>query len=328
MSDQAQELRRLREKLNNALYSQSNRQPFKNKLSISFAGGKGGTGKTALSANVALSLSRRGIKTVLLDADVGLANTNIILGVKPKKNWADFLYNNTPFEDILYFVDNGPILISGASGISDAANLPAYKQEELFLSLGTLESQTDALIIDVGAGIQENIINFSLASNNIIIVTNPDPTALTDAYSFIKVISKKLYNQRVYLIINMARTFEEVKRIYEVFVPMVKSRLDVSLEVLGSISYSEEMVLSVKQSRPLIVNFPRSDAARQIEVITNKLLDNLYTQNQAASIAPTSYNKKLGEGSNISKEDEKEISDGNKNGSFVSRFCKFFGIKK
>lgn len=328
MSDQAQELRKLRERLNNALYSQSNRQPFKNKLSISFAGGKGGTGKTALSVNVALSLSRRGIKTVLLDADVGLANTNIILGVKPPKNWADFLYNDTPFEDILYFVDKGPILISGASGISDAANLPSYKQEELFMSLTTLESHTDALIIDVGAGIQENIINFSIASNNIIIVTNPDPTALTDAYSFIKVISSKLCNQRIYLIVNMARTFEEVKRIYEVFVPMVKSRLGVNLEVLGSISYSEEMVLSVKQSRPLIVNYPRSDAARQIEIITNKLLDNLYNQNQASSIASTSYSKRLGPDPKISKKYEIEESDGDKNGSFVSRFCKFFGIKK
>lgn len=328
MSDQAQELRKLRERLSNALYSQSNRQPFKNKLSISFAGGKGGTGKTVLSVNVALSLSRRGIKTVLLDADVGLANTNIILGVKPPKNWADFLYNDTPFEEILYFVDNGPILISGASGISDAANLPSYKQEELFMSLATLESHTDALIIDVGAGIQENIINFSIASNNIIIVTNPDPTALTDAYSFIKVISSKLYNQRMYLIVNMARTFEEVKRICEVFVPMVKSRLGVNLEVLGSISYSEEMVLSVKQSRPLIVNYPRSDAARQIEIITNKLLDNLYNQNKASSIASTPYSKRLDPDPKISKKDEIEASDGDKNGSFVSRFCKFFGIKK
>ncbi|AEE13827.1 Cobyrinic acid ac-diamide synthase [Thermodesulfobium narugense DSM 14796] len=328
MSDQAQELRRLRERLSSVLYSQSNRQPFKNKLSISFAGGKGGTGKTALSVNVALSFARKGIKTVLLDADVGLANANIILGVKPKKNWADFLYNNALFEEVLYFYDNGLILIPGASGISDAANLPSYKQEELFVSLDTLESQTDVLIIDVGAGIQENIINFSIASNNIIVVTNPDPTALTDAYSFIKVISNRLYNHKVYLVVNMARTFEEVKRIYEVFIPMVKSRLNVNLEILGSISYSEEMVLSVKQSKPLVINYPRSDASRQIEIISNKLLENLYSQNQAKNIVSKPYIKKSDETKISREKNSKDDGEVLQKDSFVSRFCRFFGIKK
>uniref|UniRef100_A0A7C5KBH1 MinD/ParA family protein n=1 Tax=Thermodesulfobium narugense TaxID=184064 RepID=A0A7C5KBH1_9BACT len=327
MNDQAQELRRLREKLSNALYSHSNRQPFKNKLSISFAGGKGGTGKTALSVNIAISFARRRIKTVLLDADVGLANANIILGVKPKKNWADFLYNKASFEDILYFYDNDLILIPGASGISDAANLPSYKQEELFLSLDTLESHTDVLIIDVGAGIQENIINFSIASNNIVVVTNPDPTALTDAYSFIKVISNKLYNHKVYLLINMARTFEEVKRIYELFVPMVKSRLNVDLEILGSISYSEEMVLSVKQSKPLVINYPRSEASRQIEIITTKFLGNLYRQNQVLNAKQEGYVKKANSTKTYVTDDARSVDAGNKD-SFVSRFCKFFGLKK
>ncbi|HEM56439.1 MAG TPA: MinD/ParA family protein [Thermodesulfobium narugense] len=328
MSDQAQELRKLRERLSSVLYSQSNRQPFKNKLSISFAGGKGGTGKTVLSVNVALSFAKNGIKTVLLDADVGLANANIILGIKPKKNWADFLYNNAPFEDILYFYNSNFILIPGASGISDAANLPSYKQEELLVSLDILESQTDILIIDVGAGIQDNIINFSIASNNIVVVTNPDPTALTDAYSFIKIISNRLSVHKIYLVINMARSFDEVKRIYEVFIPMVKSRLNVNLEILGSISYSEEMVLSVKQSKPLVINYPRSGASRQIEIISNKLLENLYSQNQVQSILPKSHFNKPDEFKASRKEGSKSGLDITKSDSFVSRFCKFFGIKK
>ncbi|PMP85733.1 MAG: hypothetical protein C0174_03470, partial [Thermodesulfobium narugense] len=253
---------------------------------------------------------------------------NIILGIKPKKNWADFLYNNAPFEDILYFYNSNFILIPGASGISDAANLPSYKQEELLVSLDILESQTDILIIDVGAGIQDNIINFSIASNNIVVVTNPDPTALTDAYSFIKIISNRLSVHKIYLVINMARSFDEVKRIYEVFIPMVKSRLNVNLEILGSISYSEEMVLSVKQSKPLVINYPRSGASRQIEIISNKLLENLYSQNQVQSILPKSHFNKPDEFKASRKEGSKSGLDITKSDSFVSRFCKFFGIKK
>ena len=176
---------------------------------ISVTSGKGGVGKTSLSVNLAAHLSKQGTKILLIDADLGLSNVEIMLGVTPSYTLKDVIKHGKDIEDVII---NGPYnldFISGGNGFLELAELSEIEREEILIKIHKLEELYDIIIIDTGAGISKNVTDFLAISDEILVITTSEPTALTDAYSIMKVINEGQLKQKVGLIINRVKSKSE-----------------------------------------------------------------------------------------------------------------------
>ena len=158
---------------------------------IAVTSGKGGVGKTSISVNLALQFQQQGKRVVILDADFGLANVEIMLGIRPQYNLADLIFNDKSIEEIITEGPNGVGFISGGSGVQDLVNLDKEKLKKLIAKLVKLDSLYDVIIIDTGAGIADSVIEFVLSSPEVLLVVTPEPTSITDAYSLLKAVNRK-----------------------------------------------------------------------------------------------------------------------------------------
>ena len=190
--------------------------PEKNSASarvIAISSGKGGVGKTSIVSNLAISFARQGAKVLAMDGDLGLANLDIALGLKPDLNLLDLFDETATIDEILTEGPEGITLLPGCSGRYDLANLDERDRYKLFQAVDTLENRFDLLLIDTGAGINSNAVSFAAAAQTIVMVADPDPTSLADAYAFIKVMAMECGTKKVQLIANRvagAREGEEV----------------------------------------------------------------------------------------------------------------------
>ena len=158
---------------------------------IAVTSGKGGVGKTSISVNLALQLQQQGKRVVVLDADFGLANVEVMLGIRPQYNLADLIFDNKSIEEI---ITEGPLgigFISGGSGVQDLVNLDKERLKGLIAKLVKLDNMYDVVIIDTGAGISDSVVEFVLSSPEILLVITPEPTSITDAYSLLKAVKRK-----------------------------------------------------------------------------------------------------------------------------------------
>lgn len=246
--------------------------PKKQTTFIAITSGKGGVGKSTISANMAYTLWSMGYKVGVFDADIGLANLDLIFGVKAKYNLLDVLKGNASFEDIVINIESGLCLIPGYTG-DEILKYDTNILEKLENQSVILDS-LDYLIIDTGAGIGDNVQTFLNASDYLIVVTMPDPAALTDAYTSIKVSSK--HKSKIYTIINQTNGIKEANKVFNRLKSVADTNIpNLELELLGKISTSDSIVQSNRQRKLFTKVFPQSSATASLQTITRNLLKNM-----------------------------------------------------
>ena len=237
---------------------------------ITIASGKGGVGKTNFTLNLGIALAEYGQKVLILDADLGLANIDVILGVSPKFNLLHVINEEKSINDVIIEGPNGIRIIPGGSGIYELAELKEWQLERFLLKLTTLEKECDYFLIDTGAGISKNVLNFTLAADEIYIVTTPEPTSITDAYGLIKTLQKHKFLGDIKLIINKAVSYEEAEITGKKLQIVVKRFLkNCNLEILGYVLEDKAVPIAVKTETFSLDN-PASKASEDIYKIASK----------------------------------------------------------
>jgi flagellar biosynthesis protein FlhG len=250
----------------------STRQKAKSRV-FTITSGKGGVGKTNIAVNLAISMRSMGYKTLLFDADIGLANADLIMGVTPNYCLRDFLEGKRCINEVIEEGPAGVLLIAGGSGIVELADLDESKLLKIENELSKLEELADVLIIDTGAGITTRVINFISAADEVVIVTTPEPTAVTDAYTIIKVCSSKVKTGKTYhLIVNRAENSQEACDIAEKLKVACNKFLNFQLEYAGYLGENGLFSKSVKQQIPFIIKYPNTITSKQVEIIAKSLL--------------------------------------------------------
>ncbi|MCM1178728.1 MAG: MinD/ParA family protein [Clostridium sp.] len=243
---------------------------------IAVTSGKGGVGKTSISVNLALQFQKQGKRVVILDADFGLANVEVMLGIRPKYDLADVIFSNRSIEDIITEGPEGIGFISGGSGVQDMGNLDKNQLQKLIAQLVKLDNLYDVVIIDTGAGIADSVIEFVLSSPEVLLVITPEPTSITDAYSLLKVVNRKKEFDRnskaIKVITNRVENYEDGQEIYEKIRIVVSKFLNIQLEYLGYIPYDRRMENAVLEQNPVVMVAPNSGPALRLKAICNTLL--------------------------------------------------------
>ncbi|OGR60114.1 MAG: hypothetical protein A3J80_00875 [Desulfobacula sp. RIFOXYB2_FULL_45_6] len=240
---------------------------------ITITSGKGGVGKTGISLNLSLSLAAEGFKVCLFDADLGLANVNILTGLYPEKDLESVISGKFSLNDILIRNYQGIDIIPGSSGVEKLADLTRTETGTLisaFLDLGDY----DFFIFDTSAGISPQVLSFCIASHEILLVVTTEPTSLTDAYSMLKVLSKYGYDCPIKVIVNQVVSGRAAQKAYARLKQTVGRFLSAKIEPLGIIAADKNVRASVISQTPFFVLFPDTAASRCISAIAEKLIKN------------------------------------------------------
>ncbi|MEA3372201.1 MAG: MinD/ParA family protein [Campylobacterota bacterium] len=237
---------------------------------IAITSGKGGVGKSTISSNLALSLSKKGLKVGIFDADIGLANLDVMFNVKIRKNILHVLRGEATVSDILIQINKNLMLIPGESGqeilkYSDASLFKRFMEEANVLD------DLDVMIIDTGAGIGEHIQLFLNAADDVIVVTVPDPAAITDAYATIKVTAKM--RDDICVIMNQVRSEKEAIAVFDKIKKVAHQNIgaQLQLELLGKVNQDSKVAMSVKQRTLFMEEYPSSQPSKDIELIAQKI---------------------------------------------------------
>ncbi len=259
---------------------------------IAFTSGKGGVGKTSLSVNLALALARSGSKVCLFDADMGMANVNIMLGITPAHTLEHLFTDEKSIEEILVTGPAGLDIVPGASGFSRCVDLEGDQQKRLVAALSYLEPKYDYLIIDTSAGISSTVLHFVAAAQMAVIVITPEPTSLTDAFSLLKVLRRRGYKRMPQVVVNMTQSAAKADKIYRRFDAAVKKYIGLSTEYLGYIWMDESIRASVTLQRPVAL-LPEGDPSCKSFYRLADSLDSAYSRGRVPGFSFTTYWEKV-----------------------------------
>lgn len=272
MKDQAERLREMANQVRQQIETELIQQVQRARV-VAISSGKGGVGKSTLALNLALVLCTQGKKVLLLDADMGMANLDIMLGMVPKYNLFHMIQGKKNLDEIIIPGPQGMSIIPGGSGIQELANLPAGDMKRLLVELGRLDNDYDYMLLDTGAGISQNVTTFLLAADDAIIITSPEPTSLTDAYGVLKSMSRASYNGRVHLVVNRVSDDSEGILVAEKLKMVAQKYLGIDVVFLGHIINDSSVSEGIRRQQPFVEIYPRSRATRNIERIAEKLLE-------------------------------------------------------
>ncbi len=273
--DQAANLRRL--------VLEKGNSPVQTKT-IAITSGKGGVGKTSLSVSLSIALAQDGSSVTLLDADLGLANINVILGIIPKYNLYHVIKGKKKLKDIVIEVPEGIKIIAGASGFHQLANLEAKQRNEFIGAISQLDFD-DYMIIDTGAGVSQNVLSFVMAADEVIVVTTPEPTAITDAYGIIKSIAAQSPDKVIKLIVNRVQSVSEGKRVAQRVINIAGQFLNIKIENLGFVFDDMYVPKSVRNQKPFIVSYPKSKASGCVSIIADRISNKEIDANRGTGLA-------------------------------------------
>jgi flagellar biosynthesis protein FlhG len=280
MLDQAQKLRQLA--TNNA---ESKARP----RIITVTSGKGGVGKSNFVVNLSIALQRAGKRVLVFDADVGMGNDDVLMGFLPKYNVFDIIFNNKTIEEVIIKGPYGVGLVPAGSGLNRIEDIPSKKRDEFINKLSALED-LDYIIMDTGAGISRTVLGFIACCEELFMLTTPEPTSLTDAYSLLKAVNHFKLKTKAKVIINRAFDEKEAIITYNKFNNAVTNFLKMELEYLGMVSEDRKLVQAVRAQQPFILSYPNCDASKDIERIAQKLIG---TESKTEGIGAQGFFKKI-----------------------------------
>ncbi len=241
---------------------------------LAVASGKGGVGKTWFAITLTHSLVREGKKALLFDGDLGLANIDIQLGLMPKHDLGGVISGRIGLrEAVTPFPDGGFDIIAGRSGSGSLANLPVSRLQALSDDLIQTGKSYDKVLIDLGAGVDQGVRQMTSLANTVIVITNGDPTSLTDAYAFIKVTHMARPKTDIRVVVNMAKDRKEGEAIYNKLLKACEGFLKISPPLLGVVRIDPRVSECIRSQTPLLMRHPNCDAAHDMEAITQKLLE-------------------------------------------------------
>ncbi len=239
---------------------------------LSVTSGKGGVGKSNFAINTAIILSGMKQKVLVIDADTNLANLDILLGIYPKFNLSDVITGSKFMKDIIVHGPGGIDILPGSSGAIEMIELESVTRNKLIDSFTDIESSYDYIIIDTGAGLTANIIGYVTNSDEAIVVTNPEPTSIADAYATIKLISHHNPALRIRLLVNMVESAKDGSDVFERLNLVVENFLNFPIEYLGYLPKDPNVALAVSRQVPFVLEYPRSAASIALKMSVRKLV--------------------------------------------------------
>ncbi|MCU7931502.1 MAG: MinD/ParA family protein [Candidatus Thiodiazotropha sp. (ex Codakia rugifera)] len=237
---------------------------------IAVTGGKGGVGKTNISANLGVALAELGRRVMLLDADLGLANLDVILGMHAERNLSHVMRGECSLEEVMVTGPKGLKVIPGASGIQHMAEMSPAENAGLIHAFSEVANDVDVLLIDTAAGISDLVISFSRAAQEQIVVVCDEPASITDAYAIIKLLNREHGVSRFRILANMVKSVQEGRDLYNKMCRVTDQYLDVMLSYMGSIPYDEQLRKAVRSQKPVVEAYPRSRVSQAFKNLAKK----------------------------------------------------------
>lgn len=276
MRDQAEKLRELinhtKKEEPSSLHLVDDQMEPRDARIITVSSGKGGVGKTNFTVNLGIKLSSMGHKVTIVDADLGLANIDVILGLVPKYTLTHVVKDDMGIDEIIMEGPGGVNIVSGGSGVMELVNMEHEQLDALISSFEYMNNDSDFILIDTGAGLSQSVISFIQAADEVILVITPDPTSITDAYAVIKNIAES--DKQIKVVINRIDTNKEGYDVFHKINSATQKFLNVEVESLGFIYEDLNVKRAVRQQTPFILNYPNCLASKGISVIANNLVNN------------------------------------------------------
>lgn len=272
MRDQAEKLRQMARGLQAPAKSPIIKQPDSRARVITVTSGKGGVGKTNLTVNLALALAALGQKVLVIDADLGLANVEFVLGSSPKYNLLNLLEDGYRLNDIVMDGPRGIKFLSGGSGIYQLANLSDADIQKIISQVVLFDKWANIILIDTGAGLHRSVLNFVMAADEVIIITTPEPTAIADAYAMMKAYAAHHGRAPLRLVVNRVQEMDEGQLVVDKLGKVSQRFLGVGINSLGFVYEDQSVLKAVKSQMPLMLAHPDAIAARCIDHIAQRLL--------------------------------------------------------
>ncbi|HPL53057.1 MAG TPA: MinD/ParA family protein [Bacillota bacterium] len=277
MKDQAERLREIIDSIKNYKDDEKSAGVLTEKPGsrvIAVTSGKGGVGKTNFTVNLAIKFAQNGLRVVIIDADLGLANVDVVMGKMSRYNLSDVINSNKDILEILEEGYEGVKFVSGGSGVQELVKLNKTQLVDLLMKLGKLDEEADIILIDTGAGLSENVISFVHAAKEVILLTTPEPTSITDAYALIKTITQRDKAKMIKVVVNRADSAAEAFNILDKLNIVTQKFLGVRLQKLGYILNDASVARAVKIQQPFVISFNRSEASRNLNDIALTLMEN------------------------------------------------------
>jgi len=237
---------------------------------IAVTGGKGGVGKTNVSLNMAVAMAGQGKRVLVLDADLGLANVDVVLGLRVEKNLSHVLAGECELDDILVKGPGGMYIVPATSGTRSMVELSPQEHAGLIRAFSTMRTEFDVLIVDTAAGISNMVLSFARAAQDVLVVVCDEPTSITDAYALIKVLSREHGVFRFKVVANMVRTMREGQVLFSKLTKVTDRFLDVALELAAIVPFDENLRKSVRKQQLLVEAFPRSPASLAFKALAQR----------------------------------------------------------
>ncbi len=237
---------------------------------IAVTSGKGGVGKSNITVNLAVVLAQSGERVMVLDADLGLANIDVLLGLSPKKNLSHVINGECSLEDTIIEGPSGIRIIPASSGVAAMSDLTPAQNAGIIRSFSELTEPVDTLLIDTAAGIADSVVSFARAAREVIVVVCDEPASITDAYAMIKVLNREYGVQRFHVLANQAGSIQLGRELFNKLARVADRYLDATLDFMGSIPYDDNLKKAVQKQRAVVESFPRSPAAMSFRQVAQK----------------------------------------------------------
>lgn len=240
---------------------------------IAVTSGKGGVGKTHVACNLALLFARTGRRVLVIDADLGLANADIVLGVEPHMHLGHLLEGSAPLQDVLAPGPEGVQVLAASTGVQELTRLDDAQKLRLVTALDFIEDRFDLVLIDCSAGIGDNVLFFAGAAQEVLLVASPEPTSLTDAYATVKVLSQQASVEHFQVVVNQVPSEPAGREVWQKLTGVTDRFLTARVSFLGHVPRDENLQRALMAQRPVVQLFPRSPASRALQGLADRLLE-------------------------------------------------------